>query len=46
MYRELRLRYTFAFTFEQFFVAGDDKVPMTFSRNATARTMSPPVQPA
>ncbi|KRE60517.1 hypothetical protein ASG92_21420 [Arthrobacter sp. Soil736] len=41
MYQELRLRYTFAFTFVQFFVADGDKVPMTFSRNATAHTVSP-----
>jgi hypothetical protein len=28
-------------TYQQFFVADGDKVPMTFSRNATAHTVSP-----
>jgi hypothetical protein len=45
-YEEFSVRQFIAFapmwqTYQQFFVADGDKVPMTFSRNATAHTVSP-----
>ncbi len=45
-YDEFSVRQFIAFapmwqTYQQFFVADGDKVPMTFSRNATAHTVSP-----
>lgn len=46
VYDEFSVRQFIAFapmwqTYQQFFVADGDKVPMTFSRNATAHTVSP-----
>ncbi|MFJ6357253.1 hypothetical protein [Pseudarthrobacter oxydans] len=45
-YEEFNVRQFIAFapmwqTYQQFFIADGDKVPMTFSRNATAHTVSP-----
>lgn len=45
-YEEFNVRQFIAFapmwqTYQQFFAADGDKVPMTFSRNATAHTVSP-----
>lgn len=46
VYDEFSVRRFIAFapmwqTYQQFFVTDGDKVPMTFSRNATAHTVSP-----